>query len=340
MKNNKGSWIDPRRSHIDPRAKKCEHVATRSSRFESSVKPFVWLAKVRKMDIADLLKTKLVLFDGATGTEYQKLGLKIGEPPESLTLSHPDIVGRVHRSYIDAGSQVVETNTFGGNRKRLDSAGLEKSIAAINRIGAEIALESARGKILVAGSVGPLGVLIEPYGDLEEAEALDVYGEQVSLLLGAGIEFILVETMISLREAVLALQAASQAGARSVGVTLTFDLTPDGPRTPFGESPAQCVEALEKEGALLIGSNCGRGFDVMRSVAREFKAKSKAPVLIQPNAGLPETSAEGLVYPEGPLQFAKFVRELSTLGIECIGGCCGTTPAHIASASEVLFRHQ
>lgn len=278
------------------------------------------------MNIADLLKNKPILFDGATGTEYQKRGLKIGEPPEKMTLNHPDIVEQLHREYIHAGSRVIETNTFGGNRLRLRSAGLEKSIIDFNKRATEIALRSAMGKAVVAGSVGPLGVLLEPYGDTHRSEAGDAYTEQIALLLQGGVEFILFETMISLEEASLALTSAREAGAGIVGVTLTFDMTPEGPCTPFGESPAQCIKMLAAKGAAIIGSNCGNGFEVMKSVAKELRTASKSPILIQPNAGLPVSSGGDMVYPESPAAFARFVKELSVLGVECLGGCCGTPP--------------
>jgi 5-methyltetrahydrofolate--homocysteine methyltransferase len=287
------------------------------------------------MKIDELLLQKSVQFDGGTGTEYQKRGLTIGESPEALTLEMPSIVEQVHREYLDAGAKVIETNTFGGNKKRLQSAGLDKRISEINGLAAEIALRSANGKAVVAGSVGPLGVLLEPYGDISQTEAMELFGEQVGYLLKAGIELILVETMISLEEAILALRAAREAGAKTVGVTLTFELTPDGPKTAFGESPTTCLQALEQSGASLVGSNCGNGFEVMRAVAKEMKSVSKIPIIIQPNAGIPTLAGNQVTYPESPAHYARFVRELLDLNVQFVGGCCGTTPDHIRAAARI-----
>lgn len=289
------------------------------------------------MTIHDLLKKTPVLFDGGTGTEYQRRGLKIGDAPESLTLTHKDIVRQVHRDYLDAGSQVIETNTFGGNRKRLESVGLAKHIVDVNSIAVEIALLEARGKAVVAGSIGPLGVLLEPYGDVSQTEAMEIFGEQATLLLKAGIDFILIETMISLEEATLALRSVKEAGAASIGVTLTFELSGDEPRTTFGETARQCADVLAKEGASLVGSNCGNGFEVMRSIRNSLKDSSKVPILIQPNAGIPTYSEGRPVYTEGPAEFARFIQEMKSAGVGCLGGCCGTTPDHIRSAARVLF---
>jgi len=291
------------------------------------------------MTIHDLLKKTPVLFDGGTGTEFQKRGLKIGDAPESLTLTHKDIVRQVHRDYLDAGSQVIETNTFGGNRKRLESAGLANRIVEVNSIAVEIALQEAGGKAVVAGSIGPLGVLLEPYGDVSQTEAMEMFGEQASILLRSGIGFILIETMISLEEATLALRSVKEAGAVSIGVTLTFEMSGDEPRTTFGETARLCAEVLANEGASLVGSNCGNGFEVMRSVSNSMKESSKVPLLIQPNAGIPAYSEGRPVYTEGPTEFASFVREMRSAGVDCLGGCCGTTPDHIRSAARVLFGH-
>ncbi|MBI3005878.1 MAG: homocysteine S-methyltransferase family protein [Ignavibacteriales bacterium] len=291
------------------------------------------------MTIEDVLrKRRPVLFDGANGTEYQRRGLVAGLAPESWNLSNAQAVEEVHREYCMSGSQVIESNTFGANRKRLESSGLENKIKEINKIAVGLALSAADEKVLVAGSVGPLGALVDPYGDVRKEEAGDIFREQVELLIGAGVHLIAIETMISLEEAVIALEAAKDAGAKTVSVTMTFEPSPDGPRTPFGESPTQAVELLERYGVSIIGSNCGRGFDVMRAVAKEMKMAAKVPVLIQPNAGIPEYLQNAVTYPESPQQFGEFVKEMTSLGVELIGGCCGMTSAHIAEAHRVIQR--
>jgi 5-methyltetrahydrofolate--homocysteine methyltransferase len=288
------------------------------------------------MDITELLKQPTVLFDGATGTEYQKRGLQVGHAPESWNLEQPDTVKAVHLDYIKAGSRVIETNTFGGNRLRLDAHGLGHNVREINIAGAKAALAAAGNRAVVAGSVGPLGALLEPYGELSVTKAEEIFEEQISALIAGGINFILIETMISSEEALVALRAAKKAGAKFIGVTMTFDPTEGGPRTSFGESPEAVAKALTEGGAHLIGSNCGKGFDVMRSVAQEMKRVARVPILLQPNAGMPEYETGKIVYRETPEEFASFVLEMAGLGIACVGGCCGTSPNHLKAAAEKL----
>jgi 5-methyltetrahydrofolate--homocysteine methyltransferase len=289
------------------------------------------------MNVTDFLKSNMpVLFDGANGTEYQRRGLAVGSPPELWNLTKPEVVKQIHREYIEAGSQVVTTNTFGGNRIRLRAGGIEKEILTINRQAVEIALSAADGKALVAGSIGPLGAIIEPFGETTREQARQVFLEQAKLLLENGVHLIVIETMISLEEAIIALKAAREAGATTISVTMTFDRTPDGPRTPFGESPSNVALALAAEGADIVGSNCGCSFDIMRSVAREMKSSVSTPILVQPNAGIPTIASSGIHYPETPPGYGIFVSEMLSLGVEYIGGCCGTTSEHIAEAARVI----
>ncbi len=290
------------------------------------------------MNIGVLFNDKIILFDGATGTEYQKYGLPIGAAPEIFILEKPEIVKQIHEEYISAGAQVIETNTFGANRIRLESVSLHNRVAEVNKRAAEIALSTVNDKVLVAGSIGPLGKLIEPYGEISVDYAREVFNEQIQSLVQSGVDFILIETMISLNEALIALEAAKHSDAKIVGVTMTFDQTPSGPRTSFGESPKNCTQILIDHGADIIGSNCGSGFDVMREVANEMIAVSNVSVLIQPNAGIPAIVEGKIRYPETPERFAKFVKDITALGINLVGGCCGTTPEHIRSAKQVLFK--
>lgn len=283
-----------------------------------------------------LLTRKPVLFDGATGTELQKRGLPVGRSSALWNIERPALVEQLHLDYLDAGSLVIETNTFGANRKRLELEGLGDRVREINRRGAEVALAAARGKAIVAGSVGPLGVLIEPFGELSREEANEAFTEQLGALVEAGIELVLIETMISLDEALLALKAARAAGSKIVGVTLTFEIGLQGARTVFGETPALAAQKLKEAGADFVGSNCGRGFDEMLIVATGIRRATDLPLLIQPNAGIPEYANDRIIYPGTPEQFAKFVRTTVALGIEFVGGCCGTTPDHIRAAKAVL----
>jgi 5-methyltetrahydrofolate--homocysteine methyltransferase len=288
------------------------------------------------MNWENLLESnKLIFFDGANGTEYQRRGLPPGAAPESLVLTDPNLVKQVHREYLLAGSQVVTTNTFGGNRKRLAASGLETQIQEINRRAVELAREA--GASIVAGSMGPLGTFIEPYGDVSTAEASAIFREQAELLKQAGVDLVVIETMMSLDEALIALQAVRETGVRAVGVTLTFDPTPEGPRTAFGEAPALAARRLLEAGAMFVGSNCGKGFDVMRAIASDMiQGADPTHLLLQPNAGIPSLLAGELRYSETPEQYGAFVREMAQLGIRLFGGCCGTTPEHIARGVDTL----
>lgn len=289
------------------------------------------------MTLDQLLKNKPVLFDGATGTEYQRKGLPVGAAPEIWVMENPDAVKDVHRSYVNAGSNVIETCTFGATRKRLEASEVRYSVSDLNRRAVVLAKEAANGKALIAGSVGPFGGILEPYGDVTVSEVEELFAEQISVLVESGVEIVLIETMISLSEAIVALRTAKSLGASLVGVTMTFEMTGSEPRTSFGESVPDVVASLTNEGAAFIGANCGAGFELMRRVAKEFRLHSTIPVLIQTNAGIPAIEKGQIVYPEQAESYGKFVKELADLRIEMIGGCCGTTPEHIAEAKMRLL---
>jgi 5-methyltetrahydrofolate--homocysteine methyltransferase len=282
----------------------------------------------------EFLKMRM-LFDGAMGTELQRRGLPQGFLPELWNLEKPEIVEEIHKDYILSGAMVIETNTFGGNRMRLRRAKLEERIEEINKRGVEIALKASKGKTLVAGSVGPLGELIEPYGDLSEEEAEEIFSEQIYILKNAGVNFILIETMTSLIEAKIALKSAKKLGC-IVGVTMSFEVGKNGIKTFWGDDVITCLKELEKEGADFIGSNCGKGFYEMSEVAKVIRANTRLPVLIQPNAGIPKIINNKLVYPESPIEFAKFVTEMLNININFVGGCCGTTPEFIKEAKKIF----
>lgn len=288
------------------------------------------------LTINELLSKGILLFDGAMGTSIQKFNLPDVDPPELINLNHPDKLKEIHLKYIEAGSNIIETNTFGGSRLRLNLSDLGDKVKEINTAAVRIAKEAAKGKAYVAGSVGPLGVLIEPYGELSSQEAFNTYKEQIEILLEAGVDLILIETMISLDEALIALKAAKEAGSKITGVTLTFDSGALGLRTSFGESPSDAILKLKESGADFVGSNCGHGLTDILLAAEEMKKVSDLPILIQPNAGLPEFIDGNIVYNESPEMFMKFTQRAISLGVNFIGGCCGTTDLHIKAANSVL----
>ncbi|MHB1051355.1 MAG: homocysteine S-methyltransferase family protein [Bacteroidota bacterium] len=288
------------------------------------------------MTLQQLLSNTPVLFDGATGTEYQRRGLPIGAAPEIWVMENPDAVKDVHRTYVAAGAQVIETCTFGATKRRLEASDVPYSVADVTRTAVALAKEAAAGKALVAGSVGPFGGILEPYGEVSVGEVEELFAEQMSVLVESGADIVLIETMISLSEAIVALRTAKSVGASTVGVTMTFEMTGSEPRTSFGESVQDAVKALTEEGAAFIGANCGAGFELMRIVATSFRAQSKVPLLIQTNAGIPSIENGLIVYPEQAASFGRFAKVLADLGIDMIGGCCGTTPEHIAEAAKSI----
>jgi 5-methyltetrahydrofolate--homocysteine methyltransferase len=268
--------------------------------------------------------------DGAWGTMLLARGLRPGDPPEALTLAHPDLIESIARLYVEAGADLVTTNTFGGSPLRLRAFGLEAATAAINRAAVEALRRAVGGRALVSGSMGPVGHLLQPYGTVSAAEAAASFARQARALAEAGVDVFCVETMTDLEEARLAVEAA-RAVAPDVPViaTMTFERTRRGIFTVMGVSVERAAEVLAAAGAEMIGSNCGNGIDAMVEVARAFRAVTAAPLAIQANAGLPESRGGLLVYPESPEQFAAAVPALLAAGVRLVGGCCGTTPAHV-----------
>ncbi len=277
-----------------------------------------------------------MLFDGGLGTGLIQRGLEPGEAPESWNLERPGQVLDLHAAYVEAGSRVIETNTFGANALRLRAAGAGISAREAIAAACGLALEAADGRALVAGSIGPLGELVDPYGPVSVDVARATYAEVIETMQTYGIEVVVIETMLSLDEALIALRQALIAGVPAVGVSMNFDVTPKGPRTAFGESPTDVVTRLQDAGAHFVGSNCGAGLDTMTLVARELMSAAAVPVLIQANAGIPTTVEGRLHYPETPETFSAFVDRITDMGVRLVGGCCGTGPEHIRQIRKVI----
>lgn len=280
---------------------------------------------------------ELLVGDGALGTMLLERGLKPGQPPESLTLTRPEVLEEIARLYLEAGADLLETNTFGGSALKLALHGLEDRTEAVNREAVTAVRRVADGRAYVAGSVGPSGRLPEPYGDVSRDELYASFRRQVGALVAAGADCICVETMTDLTEATLAVRAAKDvAGSIPVLATMTFDPTPRGYFTIIGVTVSAAAAGLEQAGADVVGSNCGNGVEHMIAIAREFRAASRLPVVIQPNAGLPRTVGGRTVYDETPEFLADKARELVSLGVSIIGGCCGTTPDHIRALRAMV----
>lgn len=280
---------------------------------------------------------EILVSDGAMGTMLMSHGLKPGEPPESLNLSQPDLLESIAKAYLDAGAEIIQTNTFGGSSLKLALYGLDEETDAINRNAVKAVRRAVGHVAYVSGSCGPSGKLIKPYGDTESDTMYSSFKQQLEALIEAGVDIICVETMTDLIEATLAVRAAKKIDPHvPVMATMTFDPTPKGFFTVMGISIKQAAEGLEDAGADIVGSNCGNGIENMVKIAREFKNHSTLPIIIQSNAGIPEMDGDKTIYPETPQFMAEKAKELAELGISIIGGCCGTTPEHIRSIREAV----
>ena len=275
--------------------------------------------------------------DGALGTQLIARGLRPGEAPESLNRSRPEWLEEIARLYLEAGAESVTTNTFGASPARLRQYGLERHTEEINHAAVESVRRAVGGRAYIAGSVGPSGHVLKPYGDGDPAEIGAGYERQIQALAGAGADFVCIETMTDLGEAVLAVRAARAAApGLPVLATMTFEKSRRGFFTVMGVSIEQAARGLAEAGADIVGSNCGNGSAVMVEIAREFRARTQLPVAIQPNAGLPTMRGGAVVYPEGPAAMAESARALLAAGVAIIGGCCGTTPEHVRALRAVV----
>ncbi len=276
-----------------------------------------------------LANGEVLVADGAIGTMLMERGLEPGQPPESFNLTHPDVLEGVAREYLESGADIIQTNTFGASRLKLQACGLSDRVLELNR-NAVLAVRRAVGdSAYIYGSCGPTGQFLEPYGEISVDEMYAAFKEQISALFGAGVDVICIETMSDLNEATCAIRAAKDSAQAPVMATMTFDHTPKGFYTIMGVTIKEAVKGLADAGTDVIGSNCGNGIDRMVAIAREFRQYTRLPMAIQANAGIPELVGDRAVYPETPDFMAERAGELLSLGVSVIGGCCGTTPAHI-----------
>ena len=288
--------------------------------------------------MSDLLQKFLsrgpVLTDGAWGTELQSRGLPVGEFPDLWNLTHPEHVGAVARSYVEAGSQLILTNTFGSNRFRINTEGSGVDVAALNSKGVEISREAAGRSAFVFGSVGPSGKLLAA-GEVTADELLQAFVEQTTALAQAGADGLVLETFSDLEELLVALDAARQT-ALPIVACLVYDSGKNKDRTMMGTTPEQAAAALEKAGAAAIGANCGQGIAGFVSICQRLKAATRLPVWIKANAGLPELVAGRATYRTTPEEFASYTPALVEAGASFLGGCCGTSPAFISAMKNRL----
>jgi len=286
--------------------------------------------------ILELAKKRTVIFDGAMGTMLMAAGLKAGETPELWNIEKPSLVTEIHRKYYEAGSDVVHTNTFGGNAIKLADRGLSNRMEAINVEAAKLAREACPAGKFVAGDIGPTGKLLKPLGDLVIEEAEEAFFRQAQALLKGGVDLISIETMFSLEEALAGLRAAKRLGEAPVIAALTFNRTKKGFFTMMGEGVNQAVSAFEGAGADVIATNCSLGSRDMIDLTKELRAATRKPILVQPNAGKPLTQKGVTSYLQTPVEFAQDGKEIRNSGADMIGGCCGTSPEFIRALVQTL----
>ena len=273
------------------------------------------------------------IFDGAMGTMLQNAGMKTGDCPEYLNITNPKMVQDVHRAYFEAGSDIIETNTFGASRIKLAEYNLSDKVAEINTAAVQNVKIATAGKAKVAGSMGPTGGFIKPLGELDFDEVYQNYYEQAKALATAGADYILIETCIEIQEMRAALLAAKDACDLPVICQLSF--SEDG-RTVTGTDPQSAAIILSAMGADVIGANCSLGPEQLVPIVKELAENCSCPISIQPNAGMPHLVDGKTVFPMTPEDFGKWAPELVKAGATFIGGCCGTTPAHIKAIKEAL----
>jgi methionine synthase / methylenetetrahydrofolate reductase(NADPH) len=276
--------------------------------------------------------SRIVLFDGAMGTMLYGKGVFINQCYDELSLRAPDLVRDVHKAYVKAGAQVLETNSFGANRLRLAQYGLEKQVREINQAAARVAREAAGDKALVAGAIGPLGVRLEPYGPTSLAEARGVFREQMSALVEGGVDLFILETFGDLHEMEQAIYACRDASA-SLPVIAQMTVGEDC-HTPYGASVEDVARALDKWGADIVGLNCSVGPQTILECIEKMAAVTTRKLSAQPNAGMPREVEGRKMYMASPEYLATYARHLAQAGAKVVGGCCGTTPDHIRAMSE------
>ena len=287
--------------------------------------------------ILELIQKRRVLLDGGFGTELIRRGFPQGACPETWNAEKPDVVKEIHKSYFEAGSDAVLTNSFGGSAIKLASHGEDARCYELNREAAEIANEVKPAGCFVGGSIGPTGKFLQPQGEFTEGQFEDAYAEQARGLADGRADFLLIETQYDLKEALCALRAARRVADIPVFVTLTFNRVPRGFFTMMGNSAAQCIEELEKEGVPVLGANCTLDSEDMADLIKVMRDRTKRPLVAQANAGKPSLSAQGEVsYAQGLDDYLRHIPRMMESGANVIGGCCGTNPEYIRRMAAIV----
>lgn len=282
--------------------------------------------------IKSLIEETPIITDGAWGTMLQAQGLPVGEMPDAWNLEQPDKVEQVARAYVEAGSRIILTNTFGSSRCNLERYGLADRCVEINRAGAMISKRAAGNRAYVFASIGPSGKMLA-MGEVSESDLEASFSEQAEALAEGGADALVIETMSDLTEARIAIQAAKKTGLPVAGC-MVFDTGKNKDRTMMGTTPEQAVEALTETGVDIIGSNCGNGIEGFIALCRRMRACTPLPLWMKANAGLPQLQGDLITYNTTPDEFASHFSALQSAGANFIGGCCGTSPDFIRALAQ------
>ena len=285
-----------------------------------------------------LNNNEVFVADGATGSNLQRMGLRPGKPPEDLVIDDPDILLKLASSFVEAGSDIILTCTFGGTRLRMKDSKYQDRTPEVNMRAVEIARKagSAREGVLVAGSMGPVGALVKPYGPLEEAEVRATFAEQAKALTEGGADLLLIETMFAFEETTPAFEGAKSASDLPIVVSFSYDR---GVRSMMGVKPKDVIQKYSEMGAAVVGANCGTTLENMELVIKEYaETLPNFPLWAKPNAGVPHMDIETElgVYDMGPEEMARFSKCYVELGAKIVGGCCGNTPGHVAAIVKAV----
>lgn len=286
---------------------------------------------------------RVLLGDGAMGTQLQCAGLEAGGCGEAWNLEHPGRLLAIQKAYVKAGSDCLTTNTFGGCRIMLERHGRERDVAAINRAGVEVAREAFGGAAgFVIGDIGPFGGLMEPYGEVTQQQVREAFAEQAEALVSAGVDALIIETQTALEELAIGIEAAKKAGAPCVIGSMAYDVTRDGSeiRTMMGIDPEQAAAFMRDAGVDVLALNCGTGIGVewAAKAVRRYQAVSDLPTMAQPNAGQPVLEKMKVVYKQTPQEMVAELPQLLETGVNIVGACCGSTPTHLALFRETIDR--
>jgi 5-methyltetrahydrofolate--homocysteine methyltransferase len=283
---------------------------------------------------ARLAEGGVLIADGATGTNYQNMGIEPGVAPEEWVVDAPDKVQELHRQFAAAGSDLVLTCSFGGSSLRLADEALHGRAVEVNRRAAELAREAVGDDVLVAGSLGPTGHLTEPLGPLTHDLAVATFAEQARALAHGGVDVLVLETFFSLDEGLWAVEGVQSASGLPLVVSYSFD---QGTKTMMGLTPTQVVEAFAPLGVAAIGANCGKSLDKTDAIVEELVAAADGlPLWVKPNAGVPQMVGDQVIYDAGPADLAEHVARYVERGARIVGGCCGSTPEHLAAVVRAV----